>query len=109
MGCLTGRPASHVPGGRLGGLSPSREPVPSVSRSPAGGGDGVHPLRSLGRYPPARIHLRETHPAVAQAIVTRRAETRRQYRGAPFAQARSYRAYANRARCRVSGMRPKLP
>jgi hypothetical protein len=33
----------------------------------------------------------------AQAIVTRRAETRRQYRGAPFAQRRSYRRYARLA------------
>jgi UDP-N-acetylmuramate dehydrogenase len=39
----------------------------------------------------------EIRAGPAQAIVTRRAETRRQYRGAPFAQARSYRAYANRA------------
>jgi hypothetical protein len=31
---------------------------------------------------------RESARAVAQAIVTRRAETRRQYRGAPFAQRR---------------------
>jgi hypothetical protein len=44
---------------------------------------------------------------VARAIVTRRAETRRQYRGAPFAQARSYRAYANRARWPRSGHAPE--
>jgi hypothetical protein len=43
----------------------------------------------------------------AQAIVTRRAETRRQFRGAPFAQARLYRAYANRARWPRSGHAPE--
>jgi hypothetical protein len=59
--------------------------------SPAERGRG----RGRGLSDAAPAPAVRTEPA--QAIVTRRAETRRQYRGAPFAQARLYRAYARLA------------
>jgi hypothetical protein len=73
---------------RGGGVPPTPGPSPAGGEgcTPRGVGDGAGP---------------------AQAIVTRRAETRRQFGGAPFAQARLYRAYANRARWPRSGHAPK--
>jgi hypothetical protein len=67
---------------------------------PRGAAEDAEPRRTTGEEQGALV-------TPAQAIVTRRAETRRQYRGAPFAQARSYRAYANRARWPRSGHAPK--
>jgi hypothetical protein len=46
---------------------------------------GVRVALRTSHFAPRTSHLAR---AVAQAIVTRRAETRRQYRGAPFAQRR---------------------
>jgi hypothetical protein len=45
----------------------------------------------------------------AQAIVTRRAETRGQFRGAPFRWTRSFRVQRNRARPPARGDAPKPP
>jgi hypothetical protein len=87
---------SRSPGAR------ARRPPPGSPRARAGDleEDLVLPLE---------LDLLVVQPRESSIVryVTRKAETRGQYRGAPFAQARSYRAYAKRARWPRSGHAPE--
>jgi hypothetical protein len=98
---------TRCPPARTAGLPQARN---SGIRAGASAESPLPPLWGRGRgwgvtLPPRRSPPSAPNPA--QAIVTRRAETRRLYRGAPFAQARLYRAYANRARWPRSGHAPE--
>jgi hypothetical protein len=115
-----GSPAERPsPGPAQGGwASTTRADAPPLShsggRTPRGArvSGGVKPLCRSGSTSAPGITRRRAgvcHSArgPAQAIVTRRAETRRQYRGAPFAQRRCIAATRIERGGRAADMRPK--